>query len=112
MLPAVNQGGLLPPAGKLLGAFGAGWQVVLDQVPPTADMAGATLQPILATVARLGPNYGAPPVQVGFQPEAGMPNAEQLADICQVLSHSLAACGCNIRWYLPMCAAQRHAPTE
>ncbi len=79
---------LLPRAGKLLGAFGAGWQVVLDRVAPSPDMAEAALQPVLATVTRLGPGHGAPPVQLGFAPSAVGPNAEQIADVCQVAAAS------------------------
>ena len=88
---SLTQPALPLPAGKLLGAFGAGWQVVLDRVAPSADMAEAALQPVLATVTRLGPGHGAPPVQLGFAPDAVVPNAEQVADICQVAAASPAS---------------------
>ncbi len=73
-------------AGQLLGAFGAGWRMQLARVPPTPDMAGADVQPVLATVARLAAEQHAeaPPVELNFGPETAAPNAQQLADICRV----------------------------
>ncbi len=39
-------------AGALLGAFGAGWHLSLQRVPPSADMAASPLQPLLAVAVR------------------------------------------------------------
>ncbi len=42
-------------AGALLGAFGAGWRLSLQRVPPSADMAASPLQPLLAIAVRGAP---------------------------------------------------------
>lgn len=45
MLPALY-------AAKLLSTFGAGWDISIDRVPPSSDMASSPLQPLLVTVVR------------------------------------------------------------
>ena len=76
-------------AGKLLVAFRSGWRLQLQRVPPTPDMAASPLQPVLATATRLDPaqQHQAPPVELGFGPDASVPNAEHLADILKVCLH-------------------------
>ena len=73
-------------AGRLLGAFGAGWRVQLARVPPTPDMAYADVQPVLAIVTRAAAEQqdAAPPIELHCGPDAAAPNAQQLADICKV----------------------------
>ena len=41
------------PAGALLAAFGGGWRVALQRVPPSPDMAASPLQPLLVTAVRV-----------------------------------------------------------
>ena len=40
-------------AGALLAAFGSGWRLALQRVPPSPDMAASPLQPLLVTAARV-----------------------------------------------------------
>ena len=39
-------------AGALLAAFGCGWRLSLQRVPPSPDMAASPLQPLLVTAVR------------------------------------------------------------
>lgn len=64
----------------------------LQRLPPTPDMAGAALQPILATAQRADLAHAdeMPPTEICFREEASAPNAEQLQDICQVRNTSFS----------------------
>ena len=79
--------------GKLLAAFSGPWHVKLQRLPPTPDMAGAALQPILVTVQRADLAHAdeLAPVELCFGEDASAPNAEQLQDICQVCVVSAVA---------------------
>lgn len=70
----------------MLSVFQSGWAISLDKVPPSPDMAGSPLQPVLATVKRTEQAELASSVQLSFGHDPASPNAEQLADICQVLA--------------------------
>lgn len=74
--------------------FRHGWAITLDRVLPSPDMAGSPLQPILATVKR--PDEAdlasASAIHISFVAEPACPNAEQLADISQVLFLPRLAC--------------------
>ena len=58
----------------------------LQQLPPTPDMAGAALQPVLVTAQRADLAHAdeLAPVELCFGEDSSAPNAEQLQDICQV----------------------------
>ena len=73
-------------AGKLLAMFSGPWHVKLQRLPPTPDMAGAALQPILVTAQRADLAHAdeMAPVELCFREDSSAPNAEQLQDICQV----------------------------
>ena len=73
-------------AGRLLAAFSGPWHVKLQRLPPTPDMAGSPLQPLLATVERadLAHADALVPTEVCFGEDSSAPNAEQLQDIRQV----------------------------
>ncbi len=73
-------------AEKLLAAFSGPWHVKLQRLPPTPDMAGAALQPILVKVQRADLAHAdeLAPVELCFSEDLSAPNAEQLQDICQV----------------------------
>lgn len=40
-------------AAKLLSSFGLGWNIAIDRVPPSPDMAKSPLQPLLVTIMRI-----------------------------------------------------------
>ena len=82
-------------AEKLLNAFQSGWSIHLHRLPPSPDMAGSPLQPILALVRRCnkqqdgGPeSFASLPVELDFMEDPTCCNAEQLHDIIQVLTRS------------------------
>lgn len=80
-------------AEKLLTTFQSGWYIKLHRLPPSPDMAGSPLQPVLAVVRRcLEQQDGRPesfasvPVELDFAEDPSCCNAEQLHDIIQVLA--------------------------
>ena len=87
-------------AGKLLTTFGPGWRVEVFEVPPSMDMLASPLQPFLFAIKRtsLAASNGsatssqhAEPICHQLQECPTSVNAEQLADIIQVI-HVLHAC--------------------
>ncbi|CAL8464325.1 g3860 [Coccomyxa elongata] len=83
---------------KLLSAFQSGWSIKLHQLPPSPDMAGSPLQPVLAVVRRCHEqqdggleSFASLPVELDFAEDPSCCNAEQLHDIIQVVADENAA---------------------
>ncbi|CAK0783523.1 hypothetical protein CVIRNUC_006722 [Coccomyxa viridis] len=77
---------------RLLAAFSGPWHVKLQRLPPTPDMAGSPLQPLLVTVERadLAHADASVPTEVCFGEASSAPNGEQLQDVRQIVQESNA----------------------